>query len=97
LLAIDSSEYSAQAVTEVAMRPWPPDTVVCVLSAVESITPPAAELWYDAGGSLEQVQQEMTIIVGSHGYTGNEVAAAALDVWAQDHGYTKIELNLVGV
>jgi nucleotide-binding universal stress UspA family protein len=60
LLAIDSSEYSAQAVTEVAMRPWPPDTVVCVLSAVESITPPAAELWYDAGGSLEQVQQEMT-------------------------------------
>ena len=27
----------------------------------------------------------------------DEVAAAALDVWAHDHGYTKIELNLVGV
>lgn len=26
----------------------------------------------------------------------DEVAAAALDVWARDHGYTKIELNLVG-
>lgn len=26
----------------------------------------------------------------------DEVAAAALDVWAHDHGYTKIELNLVG-
>jgi formate dehydrogenase accessory protein FdhE len=27
----------------------------------------------------------------------DEVAAAALDVWAHEHGYTKIELNLVGL
>jgi FdhE protein len=27
----------------------------------------------------------------------DEVAAAALDVWCQEHGYTKIELNLVGL
>ncbi|HEX5708626.1 MAG TPA: formate dehydrogenase accessory protein FdhE [Pyrinomonadaceae bacterium] len=27
----------------------------------------------------------------------DEVAAAALDVWAHEHGYMKIELNLVGV
>jgi FdhE protein len=27
----------------------------------------------------------------------DEVAAAALDVWAHEHGYTKIELNLLGV
>lgn len=27
----------------------------------------------------------------------DEVAAAALDVWAPEHGYTKIELNLVGL
>ena len=27
----------------------------------------------------------------------DEVAAAALDLWARDHGYTKIELNLVGL
>jgi FdhE protein len=27
----------------------------------------------------------------------DEVAAAALDVWSSQHGYTKIELNLVGV
>ena len=25
------------------------------------------------------------------------VAAAALDVWAHEHGYMKIELNLVGL
>jgi formate dehydrogenase maturation protein FdhE len=27
----------------------------------------------------------------------DEVAAAALDVWANEHGYAKIELNLVGL
>jgi FdhE protein len=27
----------------------------------------------------------------------DEVAAAALDVWSLEHGYTKIELNLVGL
>jgi FdhE protein len=27
----------------------------------------------------------------------DEVAAAALDVWAQEHGYTKIEMNMVGL
>lgn len=27
----------------------------------------------------------------------DEVAAAALDVWAHEHGYTKIELNLLGI
>ncbi len=59
LLAIDSSEYSVEATAEIAKRPWPADTVVRVLSVVEPVTPPAAELWYDAGGSLERVQQQM--------------------------------------
>ena len=59
LLAVDASEYSAEALREVAERPWPTGTTVRVLSAVEPITPPAAELWYDAGGSLERAQQEM--------------------------------------
>jgi len=27
----------------------------------------------------------------------DEVAAAPLDLWAQEHGYQKIELNLLGV
>lgn len=60
LLAIDGSEYSAEAVKAVAERPWPEGTQVRVLTAVEPIAPPAAELWYDAGGSLERARQEMT-------------------------------------
>jgi nucleotide-binding universal stress UspA family protein len=60
LLAIDGSEYSAEAVKVVAERPWPEGAVVRVLSAVEPVAPPAAELWYDAGGSLERARQELT-------------------------------------
>ena len=59
LLAIDNSKYSAEAVKEVANRPWPPNTIVRVIFVVEPVPPPAAELWYDASGSLEGVQQEM--------------------------------------
>jgi nucleotide-binding universal stress UspA family protein len=60
LLAVDGSEYSAAAVETVATRPWPSGTTVRVLSSVERIVPPAAEVWYDAGGSLEQARQELT-------------------------------------
>jgi nucleotide-binding universal stress UspA family protein len=60
LLAIDSSEYSDEAIAEVATRPWPPQSIVRVLSVIEPVTPPAAELWYDAGGSLERMHQAMT-------------------------------------
>ncbi len=60
LLGVDGSEYSAAAVEEVATRPWPPGTVVRVLTATEPVVPPAAELWYDAGGNLERARQELT-------------------------------------
>jgi nucleotide-binding universal stress UspA family protein len=60
LLAIDGSEYSAAAVEAVATRPWPSGTTVRVLTAMEPVVPPAAELWYDAGGNLERARQELT-------------------------------------
>ena len=60
LLAVDESEYSAAAAEAVATRPWPSGTIVRVLAAIEPVVPPAAELWYDAGGSIERAQQELT-------------------------------------
>jgi nucleotide-binding universal stress UspA family protein len=60
LLAVDGSEYSAEAVESVAARPWPPGTTVRVLSSVERVVPPAAEVWYDAGGSLERAREDLT-------------------------------------
>lgn len=59
LLAVDNSKYSAEVIKEVTRRLWPPKTIVRVLSVVEPVPPPAAELWYDASGSLERARQEM--------------------------------------
>lgn len=59
LLAVDSSEYSAAAIKEVAKRPWPTRSTVRVLSVVEPLPPPAAELWYDSRGSLDAARREM--------------------------------------
>jgi hypothetical protein len=55
LLVIDFSADSERAVSDLAARTWPAGTMVRVLSVVEDIPPSAAELWFDAGGSLEAV------------------------------------------
>lgn len=60
ILAVDESRFSTAAVDSVASRPWPPGTTVRVLSAVEIVAPPAATLWYDAGGSLDEARKEMS-------------------------------------
>ena len=45
LLALDGSEYSAEALKAIAGRPWPEGTQVRVLRAVEPVVPPATEFW----------------------------------------------------
>ena len=59
LLAIDDSPYSKTAANEVARRPWPRGTTVRILNAVERFVPPAAELWYDASGDLEEAREQV--------------------------------------
>jgi nucleotide-binding universal stress UspA family protein len=59
LLAIDESAASQAAVNEVLRRLWPADTTVRVLHVVEKFVPSAQELWYDAGGNLDQARQEI--------------------------------------
>jgi hypothetical protein len=59
LLTIDDSKFSEEAVRVAASRPWPPNTLVRVLSVVEPFVPSMTELWYDAGGIPENVQQNM--------------------------------------
>jgi nucleotide-binding universal stress UspA family protein len=55
LLAINFSPVSDRTVRECAERTWPAGTVMRVIGAVEKIPPSAAELWYDAAGSLKAV------------------------------------------
>lgn len=57
ILAIDFSRGSERIVKEVAERSWPPGTVVHVLAVADNAPPLAAELLFDAGGSLETVMR----------------------------------------
>src|SRR5438552_12266748 len=59
LLAIDDSEYSVAATKELAKRTWPHRSIVRVLSVVEPLPVPAAELWYDNTGNLEATERQM--------------------------------------
>jgi nucleotide-binding universal stress UspA family protein len=45
LLAVDGSECSQAAVSVVAERPWPQDTEIKILSAVEPLFVPTSETW----------------------------------------------------
>jgi nucleotide-binding universal stress UspA family protein len=59
LLPVDDSEFSSAATTEVAKRQWPKGTIVRVLSVIEPIPPPAAELWYDASGMTDRLEKQL--------------------------------------
>lgn len=60
LLAISESAASEAAVEEVRKRSWPAGTTIRVLHLVERFVPPAQQLWYDAGGSLDRAREEVT-------------------------------------
>jgi len=57
ILVIDYSRRSEHVVREVAERSWPSGTAVRVLAVVDNAPPSAAELWFDARGSLGTVMQ----------------------------------------
>jgi nucleotide-binding universal stress UspA family protein len=59
LLAVDESCGSEDAVTELEERSWALGTMVRVLHVVEKFVPPAAGLWYDAGGNLDGAHDEV--------------------------------------
>ncbi len=55
LLVMDFSSGCDRAVADLAGQARPAGTLVRVLSIVERIPPSAAELWFDAEGSLQAV------------------------------------------
>ena len=58
LLAIDDSQYSADAVEEIAARPWPAGTTVRVLSAVD-VTPIATDPAFIASLDIDTLRNEI--------------------------------------
>jgi nucleotide-binding universal stress UspA family protein len=59
LLAIDEDPCSEEAADEVGGRAWEASTTVRVLHAVGKFVPPAQELWFDAGGDLDEARREV--------------------------------------
>lgn len=56
LLAIDGSLCSDRAVEEVARRPWPEETSVKVLTALEPPMPPTPETWAVPASYFEEIE-----------------------------------------
>lgn len=57
VLPMDFSPRSERLIRQAAEREWPPGTEMLVLGAVDNIPPSAAELYFDAGGSLKAVME----------------------------------------
>lgn len=59
LLAIDGSDPSQIAVDEVARRPWPSPSSVCILCVIQPYAPPAAEVVL-AAATIDDIQQRQS-------------------------------------
>ena len=57
LAAIDGSACSEAVVDEIILRPWPKDTEVKLITAVEFAIPPTPEVWALDSHYLEQMDQ----------------------------------------
>ena len=98
LLAIDSSELSEVVVSEVERRPWPPSTVVCVLTVIDLLAltsavgylEPFIKSENDAAKALTQSVSErlsgrglQTVAIAVEGYPGTSIVEEA-EKWGAD-------------
>lgn len=96
---------SRQLLCAGCLTPWPFRRVLCPYCGEED----ERKLGYYQSPALEHLRVEACDSCGRYLKSVDlaklglavplvdEVAGAALDVWARDHGYEKIELNLVGL
>lgn len=98
LLAIDSSELSESVVSEVERRPWPADTVVCVLTVIDLLALTSAVGYLEpfikseneaAKALVETVGQRLarrniqTTTLAVEGYPGTSIVEQA-EKWGAD-------------
>jgi nucleotide-binding universal stress UspA family protein len=98
LLAIDSSELSESVVNEVERRPWPPETVVCVLTVIDLLALTSAVGYLEpfiknenaaAKALVEKIAQRFagrnlqTTTLAVEGYPGTSIVEQA-DKWGAD-------------
>src|SRR5882672_10837751 len=59
LLAVDSSAHSEMATRSVAERPWPPHSIVRVLSVAQLEGLPERPSFWDSGAAYEHLTEEL--------------------------------------
>lgn len=89
LLAVDGSACGERAVEEVAERPWPAGTEVCVLSAIHLPMTPTPETWALPNSYYAQAEK-----IGRK--QADEVVAKAIDRLAKSNSEREVPLTLLG-
>jgi nucleotide-binding universal stress UspA family protein len=85
LLAVDGSEPSEEAVKAVVERPWPTGTVVRVMHAVSTPTPPVV-------GEITYMSQDVAAVQQEDRMAGEEVVTRVAN--SLDAGKLKVETAL---
>ncbi len=81
LLAIDGSPFSEAAIAEVAERPWPPGTIVQVLTVVHSATPMALDpAFVTAAIHVEQLEERRRLASGVVDAAADRIRRGGADV-----------------
>jgi nucleotide-binding universal stress UspA family protein len=87
LLAVDGSPCSEVAVTEVARRPWPENSLVRVITVVETPMPPTVEAWALPADYFDELEAALE-------KRGREIVAGATAKLSENHSF-RVESALV--
>ncbi|MBS1787169.1 MAG: universal stress protein [Acidobacteria bacterium] len=89
LLAVDGSECGNKALEEVATRPWPAGSEVCVLSVIHLPMTPTPETWALPNSYYAQVEK-----IGRE--QADEIVKKAIDRLSESNASREIPLTLLG-
>lgn len=87
LLAVDGSDCGNLAVDEIAERPWPAGSEVCVLSAIHLPMTPTPETWALPDNYYAQVEKDGRIYA-------EEVTGKAIAQLKESNGWRQVPLTL---
>jgi nucleotide-binding universal stress UspA family protein len=80
LLAIDGSAPSQAAIEEVAYRPWPGSSALCILSVIQPYVPPATEIVVASATFNEIRQRQAQEAEQLIGQASERLAASGLSI-----------------
>jgi nucleotide-binding universal stress UspA family protein len=89
LLAVDGSEFSDAAVKSIAKRPWPANSEIKILTAIEPFTPYMTEVWATSNEFWEEMDK------ASKDQAHNAITNAVEQLQVGDNKNLKISTEIV--